>query len=217
MSRPLLLDLCCCEGGASAGYSRAGFDVVGVDVVDRPRYPFPFVQADAVDFLDQHGHRFDAVAASPPCQRFTKGAKRWKTTEDHPDLIDPIREILVGLGVPWVIENVPEAPLRKPLILCGTMFGLVVEWKGVTRELRRHRGFESNVDLAAPGPCRHEHQTVSVHGNPGGSSRRDGISFPNTAAWREVMAMPWATGKAIAEAIPPSYTEHVGRQLLAAL
>jgi len=117
-----------------------------------------------------------------------------------------------------VIENVDQSrvPLRGAVRLCGTMFGLGTIWQGERRELRRHRLWEADSGwLTVPGPCRHQHRAVSVHGNPGGSSRRDGLSFPGVAGWREAMGMPWASVRELAEAIPPAYTEHVGGQLMA--
>ena len=111
-----LLDLFCGAGGAAMGYHRAGFEVVGIDIAPQPNYPFEFVQADAMEFpLDG----FDAIHASPPCQAYTALA-----TGKHPRLIEPMRERLASSGVPWVIENVVGAPLRQPVLLCGSMFGL---------------------------------------------------------------------------------------------
>lgn len=219
MSRPRLLDLFCCEGGAGEGYHQAGFEVTGVDMDTRRlrRYPFASFCDDAIAFVARHGHRFDAIHASPPCQRYTTGAAQHGTRDSHPDLVGPIREALRATGKPYVIENVPGAPLEDPTLLCGTMFDMQIEWQGEKRELQRHRHFETNWALPTPGACDHRHPAVSVFGNPGGSSKRDGISFPNTAAWRELMDMPWATGKGMAEAIPPAYTQHIGLSLRAVL
>jgi DNA (cytosine-5)-methyltransferase 1 len=136
--KPRILDLFCGAGGASAGYARAGFDVVGVDLNPQPRYPFEFHQADALTFpLDG----FDAIHASPPCQAYsTMRRGLWKDRE-HPDLIAPIRDRLIGADVPYVIENVEGARrlLVNPVLLCGTMFGLGTK-EG--NQLRRHRYFE---------------------------------------------------------------------------
>ena len=211
MSRPRLLDLYCGAGGASMGYHRAGFDVVGVDRSPQPRYPFAFIEGDALTVLEAIGSEFDAIAASPPCQRYSAATKQHGRSDAHPDLVDPTRALLLQIGKPYVLENVPGAPLRNPILLCGSMFGL--------ERLRRHRLFESNVVLLRMS-CRHERQrdVVSVTGNAGGSSRRDGAArFATTDVWRELMGIHWMTGRELAEAIPPAYTEYIGKQLREAL
>lgn len=207
MSKPRLLDLFSCQGGASAGYASAGFEVVGVDIDPQPRYPYEFHQADAIAYLRDHGHEFDAIHASPPCQAFTLAQKL--RGNEHPDLIAPTRELLVQLDVPWVIENVPGAPLIDPITLCGPMFGL---------ETYRHRNFESNVRLAAPEHSPHERRTTKM-----GRPRKAGEfihvvgNFSGVADAREVMGMPWANRDGLREAIPPAYAEWIGRQLLGAV
>jgi len=204
MSSPRLLDLFCCEGGASAGYAHAGFKVVGVDIDAQPRYPFAFHQADALRFLERYGSRFDAIHASPPCQAFTK-AQRLRGN-DHPDLIGPVRELLQSLGKPYVIENVVGAPLSDPLMLCGGMFGL---------RTYRHRLFESNIDLTAPDHGEHASRTTKM-----GRKLVDGEfmhivgHFSGVDAGRQAMGMPWASRCGLSEAVPPAYTEHIGKQLL---
>ncbi|MFL0711651.1 MAG: hypothetical protein ACJLS2_02410 [Microcella pacifica] len=204
---PRLLDLFCCQGGASVGYARAGFDVVGVDIEAQPRYPFEFHQADAVEFLMQNGHEFDAIHASPPCQAHSL-AQRIQRNE-HPDLIEPTRRALVELGRPWVIENVPGAPLRDPVLLCGPMFGL---------QTYRHRLFESNVSLSVPEHPKHGARTTKM-----GRPRREGEymhivgNFSGVDAAREIMGMHWANREGLREAIPPAYTEHIGAQLMRAV
>lgn len=197
-----ILDLFCKAGGAGAGYARAGFEVVGVDIEPQPHYPYRFIQADALEFpLDG----FDAIHASPPCQRYSTMTKRWARSDEHPDLIAPIRDRLVAAGVPYVIENVPGATLLNPITLCGSMFGL---------EVRRHRIFESNVAILAP-RCNHAAQgrVIGVYGHAGGSSKRDGKSFGSVADWRRAMGIDWMTGDELAEAIPPSYTEFIAKFL----
>jgi len=213
--RPRLLDLFCHDGGAAMGYHRAGFDVVGIDIVDRPEYPFMFVMRDALEVPLQG---FDAYHASPPCQAFTTMSNRHRgnggKADSHVDLIDAIRQRLVGTGKPWVIENVPGArkELRNPVTLSGGMFGLRVD---------RPRLFESNVLLLAPEPTRVVNP-IGVYGKaPDGrrlSTRVDGSEQRAAASLdeaREAMGMPWASWRGCAEAIPPAYTEHIGRQLLA--
>lgn len=205
-TRPKLLDLFCGAGGAAMGYHRAGFDVIGVDLHPQPRYPFAFVQADGTTYPFDW---CDVVHASPPCQKYSVQTKQHGTSGNHPDIVALIRGRLVESGLPWVIENVPGAPLLNPIVLCGSQFG----W---TR-LRRHRLFESNIRLLAR-PCDHsiQHDVISVTGNSGGSSNRDGAArFGSTAVWRDLMGIDWMTGRELAEAIPPAYTEFIGRQLLA--
>ncbi len=212
MSRPLLLDLFCCEGGAAVGYHRAGFDVIGVDIDPQPNYPFEFVQADALappfDIA-----RFDAIHASPPCQAHST------ITPDkskHVDLIPATRELLQKFNGPWVIENVEGArrSLVNPLRLCGSSFGLRV---------RRHRYFESNAHVLSL-PCHHRTQgrPTGVYGDhpqndheylrPDGTRR--GAKAVSDQDARDAMGMPWATWHGCTQAIPPAYTEFIGRQLI---
>jgi DNA (cytosine-5)-methyltransferase 1 len=196
------------------GYHRAGFDVVGVDINPQPNYPFEFHQGDALDYLREHGHKFDAIHASPPCQfysliQYTNDDKR----DEHPALIEPVRALLKAHAVPYVIENVVGAPMHSPITLCGEMFGLAVI---------RHRLFESNAMLMQPSHVPHRgrvsgwrHGTrfygpyFAVYGNGGGKG--------SLGDWRDAMGMPWCQTKhEIAEAIPPAYTQFIGEQLIAA-
>lgn len=198
------LDLFCGAGGAAMGLHRAGFDVTGVDIKKQPRYPFTFVQADAMEYPLEG---FDFIWASPPCQKYTAGAGKWGTRHKHPDLIAPTRERVKAL--PYVIENVmPAKPLLKsPMTLCGTMFGLGVF---------RHRLFESNLLFIAPGHPAHtgkigDGKFHTVTGHAGGSSKRDGWKGGGTVEWRKAMGIDWMVGKELAEAIPPAYSEYIGR------
>jgi DNA (cytosine-5)-methyltransferase 1 len=209
-ARPRLLDLFCGAGGAAVGYHWAGFDVVGVDNRPQPNYPFEFHQADAMTFpLDG----FDAVHASPPCQAYSPGARmRTGTTKDHPRLIEPVRDRLCASGAAYVIENVPEAPLEQPVILCGSHFGL---------EVRRHRGFEANFPMLVPS-CTHLFQpvVVGVYGDhPEDSVIRKGhpaIRARSVEHAQAAMGIKWMTEwTELKEAIPPAYTEHIGYYLLA--
>lgn len=220
MSRPRLLDLFCCAGGASMGYHRAGFDVTGVDLEPQPDYPFAFEQADALDFpLDG----FDAVHASPPCQMFTayRRARPERGDEHYVNLIPETRARLEEWGGPWIIENVPGAPLNDPLTLCGSMFEPPLD-------VRRHRLFESSIPLEPPAwPCRHK--LWAPNRFPGGRSKeRTGSSrglARNTAeigSWDTPLAVQqaaigidWMPVDRLSQAIPPAYTEFLGRQLLA--
>jgi DNA (cytosine-5)-methyltransferase 1 len=198
------------------GYAQAGFVVTGVDIRPQRRFPFRFRQMDALEALDDLSRlgQFDVIHASPPCQRYTQGAKRWQTAEGHPDLIGPTRDRLLALGLPYVIENVPTAPLYRPIILCGVMFGLGVF---------RHRLFELGWNHGLwPGHPDHDGQIGdgryhTVAGHPGGSSVRDGWVGGTAAAWRKAMGIDWMTAAELAEAIPPAYTRFIGEHLMAYL
>lgn len=199
--RPRLLDLFCGAGGAAMGYHRAGFDVTGVDIRPQPRYPFEFHQADAMTFpLDG----WDAIHASPPCQDYIRGRGALPLHGTGWMLPETRRRLAEG-GMPWVIENVPGAPMRPDLILCGCMVGLP--------NLKRERWFETSwqaFDLRPP--CDHREPVISVTGTGAGTShaRHGHIGF---ADWRRVMGIDWMTGKELAQAIPPAYTEYIGREL----
>ena len=203
MSRPRLLDLFCGAGGAAMGAHRAGFDVVGVDNVDQPHYPFPMVRADALEALTAFGTLFDAVWASPPCKAHTKTgwAYHFGYHANHTDLLTPTRALLEQTQRPWVIENVPGAPMRVDMVLCGSQFGLGV---------RRHRWFEfSEPPFQLMAPCVHDSHVVTPLGNPNKArgSRRE---------WAEAMEIDWtATARELSQAVPPAYGEYVGRLLLA--
>lgn len=200
--RPRLLDLFCGAGGAAMGYHRAGFYVVGVDIAPQPRYPFDFVQADAMTFpLDG----FDVVHASPPCQAYAEAGTTRKRT-DHPDLLDPVRQILKASGKPYVIENIPTAPMPTGLLLCGATFGLPIV---------RHRRFEIHPDPGlVPSLCPQSTHARSVdHGARFHPYARKSWE----PAWRAhvlPVIWPWMTLAETGQAIPPAYTEFVGAQLL---
>ena len=210
MTPPVLLDLFCGAGGAAAGYARAGFKVVGVDIEPQPRYPFEFHRADAFTYpLDG----FDAIHASPPCQRWALASRY--NGRDYPDLMTPIRDRLASLAVPWIIENVPQAPLRPDIRLCGCMFGLQLPGIG---QLRRERSFETSWHaFALVMPHHHRGPAISIvgHGTPQWMRARTG--HIGVAAWRQVMGIDWMNREELTEAIPPAYTEYVGAELLAAL
>jgi DNA (cytosine-5)-methyltransferase 1 len=202
-----LLDLCCKQGGASEGYHRAGFEVIGVDIEPQPHYPFAFHVRDALDFLSIHGLHFDAVHASPPCQRYTNAQKIQHN--EHPDMIAPLREMLVDLGVPYVIENVPGSPLVDPIELCGAMFGLGTY---------RHRLFESNLPLVAPAHPEHVAKTTKMGRKPQPGEFMHVVgNFSGVAQAREAMGIDWMTRDGLRESIPPAYTEFIGGQILEAL
>ena len=201
-----LLDLFCCQGGASMGYHQAGFDVVGVDIDPQPNYPFEFHQADALAYLFEFGDDFDVIAGSPPCQAHTLAQKIMGN--DHPDFIDSMRALL-PVGKPYVIENVPGAPLRDPIELCGAMFGLGTY---------RHRLFESNIPITAPDHPAHTVRTTKMGRPPvDGEFMHVVGNFSGVAQAKKAMGISWMTRDGLRESIPPAYTHHIGRQLMAQL
>lgn len=214
-ARPRLLDLYCCAGGAGMGYHQAGFDVVGVDLVWRKRYPFVQIQTDCLSLSMNFLRQFDAIHASPPCQAHT-AMKTMADARPHTDLIPGTRAMLQASGVPYVIENVIGAPLLSPIVLCGSMFGLGAK----AAQLRRHRQFEASFHISTPGPCRHTSPTIGIYGEGCRDSRRKydkTIPEFTIVEGREAMGMPWASIAEICEAIPPAYTQHIGLQLIAYL
>lgn len=187
-----VLDLCCGAGGLSMGYYLAGFDVVGVDNRPQPNYPFAFHQADALTFpLDG----FDLVHASWPCQHFARVTAWRGSRADHPDLLTPGRERLEASGLKWVIENVPEAPLRPDYLLCGTQFGLNV---------RRHRAFETSWggggDLVPP--CWHHKGLLA-------------FEHKGERAYADAMGCTWMSNLEARQAVPPAYSQWIATQYLA--
>lgn len=212
--RPRLLDLFCCAGGAGVGYSRAGFDVVGVDIAAQPNYPFAFVQADAMTLDPAFLATFDAIHASPPCQSYSDLAKRNRNADEWPRLIEPVREMLVKTGLPFVIENVDGAPLIDPVVLCGTMFpGLRV---------LRHRLFEANFPIEPPQHRKHPKVHTFDRRKAHYGKTDEWIDFVQVtgggnctvAAARAAMGIEWMTKNELNEAIPPAYAEFIGRELL---
>jgi DNA (cytosine-5)-methyltransferase 1 len=198
------------------GYHRAGFEVVGVDINSQNNYPFEFWQEDALWHMRfWRGSGFDAIHASPPCQAFSS---RTPDRSKHPDLITPLRPLLEATGLPYIIENVPGAPLRDPVKLCGSSFGLRV---------RRERLFETNFSVVAPA-CEHEWQdedkrylvydhrkwfwtgVVPVYGSGG---RKAVEYWPHAMGCGETWDDCWMTRDELAEAIPPAYTEYIGFEL----
>ena len=216
-SRPLLVALFCCGGGAAVGYQRAGFDVLGVDIVRQPEFPFAFEQGDALTFAIPP--EAIAIHASPPCKAHTSsltfaGGPPPSLFDVHPDLIAPTRARLLVIGLPYVIENVVGAPLHDPVLLCGSMFGLKV---------RRHRLFEASFPIPSP-PCNHARQgaVVGVYGNGGAwdSTGRAGGGGRKVVGKEAADAMGIShthTQRLLSQAIPPAYTEHVGKALMAYL
>lgn len=210
------LDLYCGAGGVSMGLHRAGFEVTGIDIKPQPRYPFTFIQADAlkppVDLAD-----FDFIWASPPCQAHT-ALKTMHNALEHRDLIPPTRALLQASGKPWAMENVPGAPLLNAIVLCGTMFDLGCD----AAELRRHRLFETSFPVLAP-TCRHSRKPViGIYG--GHQRNRKRSAGKNREArdftaedGRRAMGIDWMTLNELSQAIPPAYSEFIAKNMGGAL
>lgn len=193
------------------GYALAGFDVTGVDIKRQKRYPFTFIQADALEVLQdvEYLQTFDVIAASPPCQTHsvTKHLRNAQGKQSRKvDLIPQTREALQASGVTYVIENVPGAPLINPIRLCGSAFGLAV---------RRHRLFESNVQLVGV-DCDHKAQgrPVGIYGSMRDEIPNGGKTATSIEQARDAMGIDWMLWGDLVEAIPPAYTRHIGAQLM---
>jgi DNA (cytosine-5)-methyltransferase 1 len=208
-----LLDLFCGAGGASMGYSRAGFEVEGVDIKLQPHYPFKFYRADALEFPLEG---YDAYHASPPCQAYVDYNRKGERPTNHPRLIEPIRERLVATGKPYVIENIYKAPLKAHILLCGSMFDLGV---------RRHRFFEAPCLPLLPVPSCNHSKRVSTgeligvyarggHGPRHGKGVREPAPRPAQITAEKAMGIDWMTKYELTQAIPPAYTEYIGLYLL---
>jgi DNA (cytosine-5)-methyltransferase 1 len=222
MLKPRLLDLFCGAGGASMGYHRAGFEVVGVDIKPQKNYPFEFHMEDALEYpLDG----FDVVHASPPCQVYSR--LKHLSGGQHKGFIQCIRERLSENKKPYIIENVIGAPLINPVMLCGSMFGLKTECGA---QLLRHRLFEINPILILTPQCHHSGgRTISVYGDKARDTAAEKRHYLKPKEWRggppanilftledarEAMGCSWMSFKELSQAIPPAYTEYIGRQLI---
>jgi DNA (cytosine-5)-methyltransferase 1 len=217
--RPRLLDLFCGAGGAAMGYHRAGFDVTGIDTALKQlrdgtwaddkampaRYPFEFIKADAMTY-PLNG--FDAIHASPPCQDHSISQNMTGKLHGTGWMLGATRERLQASGIPWVIENVPGAPMRADYVLCGCMVGLP--------QLKRERWFETSWGgFSLRAPCRHDEAAIPIAGHGVTSYYRRRYGSPPIAARRAAMGIDWAMDRDhLAQAIPPAYTEYVGAQLL---
>ena len=199
-----LLDLFCGAGGAAVGYHRAGFDdIIGIDIVPQPNYPFTFIQADALNPPVDLGV-FDLIHASPPCQAYSVATR---DPSRHPDLLAPTRDMLAAY--PSVIENVVGSPINGYLRLCGSMFGL---------DIQRHRYFEFAFPALSPA-CNHK---AWIEGRPWTiTGKLDNVSSKHRHSWKpsrakaaELMGMDWASWQEVVEAIPPVYTEHIGQAFM---
>jgi DNA (cytosine-5)-methyltransferase 1 len=189
------------------GYHRAGFDVVGVDINDQPDYPFPFVKADALN-PPMDLSRFDLIHASPPCQAWTAYKRRPAHVEPSPKLVEPVRAMLKASGVPYVIENVPGAPVEG-FTLCGSSFGL---------DVRRHRIFETWPLILMTPPCEHGWQARRF---AQATNRENLRRTVEVGVWRipietqrRAMGVDWLPRESLSEAIPPAYTEWIGKRIM---
>lgn len=240
-ARPRILDLFCGAGGAARGYHAAGWDVTGVDIEPQPNYPHTFLQRDAIAFLKAllDGRSFQfvggdyyrledfaAIHASPPCSFYTELQSVVDTRGDHEELITPLRELLEATGLLYVIENVPGAHhwMRNPVRLCGSAFELGAHVDdGEFYELRRHRLFETNFGMLAPGCWHRRGKTIGLYGDHARFERRytgpesQANSVDSLRYGSEAMGIDWMTWDELKDAIPPAYTELIGHQLLAHL
>lgn len=216
------------------GYSRAGFEIVGVDIEPQPHYPFRFVQADALDVLESirdGGHWFyeigepAAIHASPPCPRYSSITRVQGNPDDHPDLIAPTRDLLNAFPeLPYVMENVIGAPLEDPTTLCGAAFALGAVCKdGRFRHLRRHRLFETSFFVYGPGCACPNAEPIGVYGKGGLQAKtvwnggRNRGYMGTLEECRAAMQIEWMDKGELSDAIPPAYTEFLGEQMLAHL
>lgn len=215
MSRPRLLDLFSGAGGCAVGYHRAGFDVVGVDIKPQPNYPYEFRCLDAIEMLrclTDEGvlpwDPFDAIHASPPCQAYSQATAYHGTQNNHPDLVEPTRELLDATGLPWVMENVPGSPVAKHVLLCGEMFGL---------RLHRHRYFETGGGFHCMQPLHQAHHLKGALHNcdvRDGHARLVAGNYADHESASEAMGIDWMTRNELRQAVPPEYTELIGHQLM---
>jgi len=212
-SKLKLLDLFCGAGGASQGYADAGFEVTGIDVKHGKRYPFTYIRGDVRDYLNpEFLQQFDVIAASPPCQTFSatkhlRNAQGKSTSKVN--MIPEVREALIASGKPYVIENVPNAPLINPVQVCGSAFDLKV---------RRHRLFESNIFLTGSW-CDHKNQgkPIGIYGSMRDEIPHGGHTAKTMPEAHDAMGIDWMIWGELVESIPPAYTRYIGMQICDAI
>lgn len=204
------LDLFCGAGGAGMGYHRAGFEVVGVDIKPQPHYPFEFHQADALEYLKEHGREFDFIHASPPCQAYSH-LTPMENRVNHARMIPAVRTLLVKVDRPYIIENVSGArrELKDAMMLCGSMFGL---------RTQRHRYFETSFFVTPPpGRCDHSVLPLLVTtASQASRKKRFALGMRPKTVKNAPLAygIDWMTGMELSQAIPPAYTEFIGKQII---
>ena len=206
---PRVLDLFCGAGGASMGYAKAGYEVVGMDIKHGKRYPFEYIRRDVMTLRPEDLEGFDLIHASPPCQTYSVTqhlrVAQGKSTSKQ-DLLAQVRSLLVVSEIPYVIENVKGAPLIDPVQLCGSAFGLKV---------RRHRLFESSMELRGT-DCHHKEQgkPVGIYGSMRDEIPGGGHTAKTMDQAHEAMGIDWMIWGELVEAIPPAYTHYIGQQIL---
>lgn len=204
-----LLDLYCCAGGAGMGFHQAGFEVVGIDIEPQQKYPFEFIQDDAIDYLKANWKKFDAIHGSPPCQGYSNLTPK-EHKHKHEKMIDVLRSELLKTGKPFIIENVAGArhDLIKPIMLCGSMFGL---------RTQRHRYFETSFEVNVPFKCDHSELPLLVTtASKASREKRFKLGMQPKSVTNAPLAygIDWMDFKGLKEAIPPAYTKFIGSQLL---
>lgn len=202
-----ILDLFCGGGGASLGYEQAGLEVVGVDLNKQKNYRGEFIQSDAIEFLLENYKNFDFVHASPPCQKYSKSAMQWrKNGKEYPDLIEPTRAALISTGKPYIIENVTNAPLINPFLLCGAMFDIPTY---------RHRLFESNLTFIVPEHPKHIIKCTKLGRKTKHGEFIDYVGhFSGVLMVKQFTGLHWLNLTELAQSLPPQYTKFTGEQLV---
>ena len=201
-----ILDLFCCCGGASTGlYDKGRNKVTGVDINNNHNYPFEFIKSAVFALESSFFEEFDFIWASPPCQQFSFGSKRWINSGHRTfcNLIPQTRELLIQTGKPYVIENVPNAPLRKDLLLCGEMF------EGL--RIVRHRIFECSFPIQQPKHPRHKPRIDKTHSYYCTIAGHGGESYSYSITdWKNAMDIDWVNDKDhLTEMIPPAYSNYI--------
>jgi DNA (cytosine-5)-methyltransferase 1 len=201
-----ILDLFCGAGGAGYGYFLAGFEVTGIDNKEQKHYPFEFILSDAFEYLVNNYNKFDAIHASPPCQQYTKSAKQWrKAGKEYPDLITECRMLLTKTNKPYIIENVPDSPLINPIILNGSVFGLLVH---------RKRLFECNFFVDQPGIPKTKASIKMGRPVKEGDIIQPVGHFSGINYAKKQMQIDWMNISELAQAIPPAYTKYISKFLI---